>query len=180
MKYEDLKNKIDAQIEAYDILWKQTHIMFIPSSHKYLKDDGKEKLVQYGINEVYNEFVFKENKILFFIEKYLKSFKNILECGFIPFQKNNVCIPINNLCDEMIYFFDSLIASFAVIIESQQMNILIKYLNKSVQEFYPSRQQFGLWWQINMLRNRILHYTNARYDDSKETCSMYMDFLQGY
>lgn len=177
MKYDELIETIESQKQMNELLWKQTHIMFIPSFHKFANDDGKEKLVKYGINEVWNEFMFRENKILFFIDKYLETFSSALKNYSIKFEGDNISFPPIALFDEMVYYFDSVISAVSVIVEAEQKDVLAKYLDGiKIHEFYPTRQKFGLWWQIYMLRNRILHNTLARYDNSKDYCSRYIDF----
>ncbi len=177
MKYDELIETIESQKQMNELLRKQTYIMIIPSTHKYASDDGKTKLVKYGINDVWNEFMFKENKILFFIDKYLETFSSALKNYSTRFKEDNISFPPNALFNEMVYYFDSIISSVYVIVEAEQKEVLAKYLDGiKIHEFYPTRQKFGLWWQIYMLRNRVLHYTEARYDNNKDCCSRYMDF----
>lgn len=177
MKYDELIEAIESQKQMNEMLWKQTHIMFIPSSHKFVNDDGKEKLVKYGINEIWNDFVFKENKILFFINKYLETFNRALKNYCIKFEEDNISFSPIDLFEEMAYYFDSVISAVSVIVEAEQKTVLAKNLDSiKINKFYPTRQKFGLWWQIYMLRNRILHNTEARYDNSKDRCSRYADF----
>lgn len=177
MKYEGLIKTLESQKQENEILWKQTHIMFIPLTHKYKNDYLDDKLIQYGINEVWNDFMFKENKILFFLDKYLETFDNVLRKYCKKFEEDNISFPPIDLLDEMVYYFDALISSAAVIIEANQKEALLKYLkSEKLNDIYPTREKFGLWWQINMLRNRILHNTEARYDSTKESCSRYIDF----
>lgn len=177
MKYEELIEKIKIQRQKNEMLWKQTHIMFIPASHKFINDDGKEKLVKYGINEVWKDFMFKENKTLFFIDKYLETFDNALKNYCKKFEGDDISFPPIDLFDEMAYYFDSIIGAVWVIVEAEQKDILTKHLDSiKINKFYPTRKKFGLWWQIYMLRNRILHNTETRYGDSKNYCSRYHDF----
>lgn len=37
-------------------------------------------------------------------------------------------------------------------------------------------KEIGLFWEIYMLRNRIIHFTKARYDKSKAECIRFQDF----
>lgn len=177
VKYDDLIETIESQRQKNERLWKQTHIMFIPSFHKHMNDDGKEKLVIYGIDEVWKDFMYKENKILFFLDKYLESFDKGLRKYCKNFEGDDISFPPIDLFDEMVYYFDSIIGAVSVIIEAEQKDALINFLdNVRINKFYPTRQKFGFWWQIYMLRNRILHNTEARYDNTKGYCSRYIDF----
>lgn len=177
MKHDDLIETIKNQRQKNEILWKQTHIMFIPSFHKHMNDDGKEKIVIYGIDEVWENFIYKENEILFFLDKYLESFDKGLRKYCKNFDGDDICFPPIDLFDEMVYYFDSIIGAVSVIIEAEQKDALINFLdNVRINEFFSTRQKFGFWWQIYMLRNRILHNTEARYDNTKSHCSRYIDF----
>jgi hypothetical protein len=120
--------------------------------------------------------LYKENKTLFFIEHY---FKNMIESlsPYIGVLNKNISFPINNIMEKSLYYFDSIIATFSTIIESEQKNVLYQYLDEEkVNKFFPSRNELGLFWEIFMLRNRILHFTEARFDYSKKECIRYQDF----
>ena len=77
----------------------------------------------------------------------------------------------------MTYYFDSFIAAFSTMIEPEQKEILEKYFDKvQIKNIYPSRNEIGLYWQINILRNRVLHFTGRRYDYSDSSCCCYENF----
>ena len=80
MKYNELKNQIE-EIKTKTIkICQQTNIMFIPLTNKIVKENGTEEVkVQYGIDHVINEFLYKENKTLFLIEQLLKCYMQILK-----------------------------------------------------------------------------------------------------
>ena len=75
------------------------------------------------------------------------------------------------------YYFDSFISSFYTLIESEQENELCKYLNnKKIRGIFPNRKSIDLFWQVYMLRNRIIHFTEARYDNTEKECKRFYDF----
>lgn len=174
MVYNELKKKIQEQININEIIFKQTKIIVFPAMHELTKKCNIEMKVQYGINEVFNDFLFKEKQIIFFMDKYLTTYYEILK-RIDEFKSNDCFIAPNQLNEEMVFYFDSLIAAISIIIESQQKDELNKYLT-GISESYPSRQQFGLWWQIYMLRNRILHTTSPRYTNDTNYCTRYINF----
>lgn len=178
MKYKELKNQIDKiQIKTIKIC-QQTNIMFIPLTNKMFIENGTEEVkVQYGIDHVINEFLYKENKTLFFIGQLLKCYMKILESQSEMFLKNSISFPPNKYYCELTYYFDSLVASFSTIIENDQKEILEKFFDKEkINSIFPTRNKIGLYWQINMLRNRILHYTSRRYEYANKHCSCYENF----
>ena len=68
MKYKELKKEIEKiKIKTIKIC-QQTNVMFIPLTNKTVKENGTEEVkVHYGIDTVINEFLYKENKTLFFL-----------------------------------------------------------------------------------------------------------------
>lgn len=175
MKYKELKNEIEKiKIKTIKIC-QQTNAMFIPLTNKMFKENGTEEVkVQYGIDNVINEFLYKENKTLFFIENLLKCYMKIFESQSEMFLKNNISFPPNKNYCELTYYFDSIVASFSTIIEIDQKEVLEKFFDKKqINGIFPTRNKIGLYWQINMLRNRILHYTGRRYEYANKHCGCY-------
>ena len=80
MIYNDFVIEVKKMLEYNTLLWKQTHIMFIPLTNKIIRENsiGEETRVRYDINCLWQEFVYKENKILFFINKYINYFGKFL------------------------------------------------------------------------------------------------------
>lgn len=179
MKYNEYKNKIDELLKKNLLLWQQTHIMFIPITNKMVVENptGEETRVRYDISNVWDEFVYKENKVLFFINKYLNNMLNGINVNIGLMDKVDIWFPTNNIIEEAIYYFDALVSSFGTLIEPEQKDILCKYLDsKEINEVFPTRKDIGLYWQIYMLRNRIMHFTNGKYDYSKKECIRFHDF----
>lgn len=178
MKYNELKNQIE-EIKTKTIkICQQTNIMFIPLTNKIVKENGTEEVkVQYGIDHVINEFLYKENKTLFLIEQLLKCYMQILKNQSEMFCKNNISFPPSKDYCELTYYFDSFVASFSTIIENDQKEILEKFFDKEqINNVFPTRNKIGLYWQINMLRNRILHFTGRRYEYTNKYCCCYENF----
>lgn len=178
MKYGELKSKLDELKLKNDKAYMQTHIMFIPLNNKVIKQTGdKEVQVQYEIENVINEFLYKENKTIFLIGKFLICYLKILNTTSKLFLEKNICFPPDSRYQELTYYFDSFISSFSVIIEPEQKELLKQYFNKDIiDKKYPSKQNIGIYWQINMLRNRILHFTSRRYDYTNKACYCYENF----
>ena len=66
-------------MEKNNKIYKQNYIMFIPLAHKIFKENGyEEKRVQYDIDNVIKELSYKEKKTIFFINKFLETFKKIM------------------------------------------------------------------------------------------------------
>lgn len=175
MDYKTLFDKINNQIKYVDKLSKQINILNIIGFEKY-KNQTDEEVVRYDSNKLFDDFSFKISKIIFFLKKYLTLFNEIVSKDEL-LKQNNISICPDKRYEELTFYFDAFIASVSVVFESEQKQILSKYLNaKAIEKIYPSRNQFGIWWQIYMLRNRILHTTETRYDGNTNKCSRYMEF----
>lgn len=175
MDYKTLFDKINNQIKYVDKLSKQINILNIIGFEKY-KNQTDEEVVRYDSNKLFDDFSFKISKIIFFLKKYLTLFNEIVSKDEL-LKQNNISICPDKRYEELTFYFDAFIASVSVVFESEQKQILSKYLNaKAIEKIYPSRNQFGIWWQIYMLRNRILHTTETRYDRNTNKCSRYMEF----
>lgn len=178
VKYNDLIKKINYLNEMNNKTIKQANIMFIPLTKKVLFENGdKEVIVQFDIENVVEDFLYNEKKTIFFINQFLKEYLEMLLSYKNYFKKNNSCFCTNQYCEKMTYYFDSFVASFSTIIEPDQKEVLSNYLNKNeINKFYPSRDVFGLYWQIYMIRNRILHFTKKRYSYERKECFCYENF----
>lgn len=178
MKYTDLLKEINDLMEKNNKIYKQNYIIFIPLAHKIFKENGyEEKRVQYDIDNVIKELSYKEKKTIFFINKFLETFKKIMILDEKKLLEKKISFPPNQYYQELTYYFDSIVSSFSTIIESEQKKILEDYIShEKIKDVFPSRNRFGLYWQIYMLRNRILHFTEKRYDYNNKCCSCYQDF----
>lgn len=178
MKYNELKKQIEGIQTKTIKICQQTNIMFIPLANKIVKENGTEEVkVQYGIEDVINEFLYKENKTLFLIKQLLKCYMQILKNQSEMFLKNNISFSPSKDYYELTYYFDSFVASFSTIIENDQKEILENFFDRGqINDIFPTRNKIGLYWQINMLRNRILHYTKIRYAYTNKFCYCYENF----
>lgn len=175
MNLEELLDKIKFQIDYVDKVDKQINILKIIKFKKY-EQQTEEEVVTYDANELFDDFSFKINQATFFLKRYLEIFDEILLSTEL-FKQNNISICPDVRYEQMVYYFDAFISSISSIVEAEQKAILLKYLNsKNIEKIYPNRNKFGLWWQIYMLRNRILHTTEERFDGNKEICSRYIEF----
>ena len=179
MNYDEYVNKAKEALNNNQKILQQSHIMFIPCMNKRLRDNpiGQETRVRYDINEIWNDFVYKENKVLYFIDKYLQNMISGLEHYSNVLNENGVTTMPNETLEVAAYYFDALVSSFSVIIEGDQKAALCNnFGEKQLNDFFPSRNTPGLFWEIYMLRNRVAHFTNGRYSESSNLCERYLDF----
>ena len=139
MTYNDFVIKAKEVIEYNTLLWQQTHIMFIPITNKVIQENlvEEEKRVRYDFEELWYDFVFKENKVLFFIDKYLNSFLDGLSICDISKNMKNISMSSNETIEKAIYYFDSFISFFYTLIEPQQKVVFCDFFgSKKVNSFF--------------------------------------------
>lgn len=137
---------------------------------------GQEYLCTYDIGELWDEYSVKLRKCLFFLEKYYAGMRNeiLIHAEMLKRDDIGTC-PSRNM-EEAIFYFDAFILSACAVIDNEEKDYLAAYLKETdIKSFYPSKKEIGLYWQLNLLRNRIVHHTGGRYIDS-ETSQRYFDF----
>lgn len=137
------------------------------------KNGTEEHVVRYDAQRVIEEFLYKEKELIYFINQFINNIKYVIE--------NNHCDAANRTImlndNRFVYYFDGVITQMYLISESEQRVQIQNYINKGKKiDFYPNRNSFGLWWEIYMLRNRIVHYTETRYTPNKEVCYCFNSF----
>ena len=137
---------------------------------------GQEYLCVYDIGELWDEYSVKLRKCLYFLEKYCTGMKNEILIHAEPLKNNDVGICPSRNMEEAIFNFDAFILSACAVIDNEEKDYLAAYLKQTdIKPFYPDKREIGLYWQLNLLRNRIIHHTGGRYINS-EVCQRYFDF----
>lgn len=137
---------------------------------------GQEYELTYDISELTDEYSWKIKKCQYFLDKYLQGILKELE-SISDLQKDN-CITTGRtyFLDEAIYNFDAFVLASSEILEGESIGYMTSYLRRTpVSNYYPKKAEIGLYWQLNLLRNRIIHHTGGRYDNSGG-CYRYCDF----
>ena len=143
--------------------------------------DGKEHLVRYDISEAWKDYLFVLNGILYRwdncfglllqikdeIKKLSKSFsEDMIMCNWPT-------------CDKLSYEFENLIVSFNKINENPMImnlsQVMSPYDSKKLKDnCYKDDSLKGLFWKINLLRNRSAHSTPGYYSDESNEAQRYM------
>lgn len=90
--------------------------------------------------------------------------------------ENGVCVTSGPYLEEAIFNFDSFILSISSIMEYEERDYLATQLKRvNIYDIYPNKGEIGLYLQVNIIRNRIIHHTGGRYINGKE-CSRFLDF----
>lgn len=182
MKYEDFLNAVSSIKHKNQKLSKMINIMYIPIMNIDFKkyEFGKEYLCKYDLSNIWSTYSYKLRKSIFYINEYYKYMllELKLQSKAIKFD-SNISIPCSFNSEIATYNFDSMILSFATIIEGDEKNNIGSYLSKitryRLNTIFPSKFKM-LYWEINILRNRIIHTTCGRYSEKNDECRRFYDF----
>ena len=157
-------NKTQFQIQS---------ILIASMQLNYEKCGSEEQLVRYDELRIVEEYLYKEKELIYFISQFLTNINSMVDK--INHTDGNISFPPTN--DKFQFYFDSMITQLYLLFESEQRVQIQHYFNKDKDFiFYPNRNQYGLWWEVYMLRNRIVHYTKNRYLPKREDCACYHSF----
>ena len=126
------------------------------------------------------EYSWKANKCQYFLTKYLEGILKelIFHCKYIEniTESEETFVATTHILDEAIYNFDAFVLAASALLEGEGVGYMAAYLRKTpIANFYPKKHEIGLYWQLNLLRNRIIHHTGGRYENG-EVCQRYSDF----
>ena len=150
---------------------------------KLVANSGEEMLVKYNIDEVWKDYIFILQGVLYrwdicFLKQsqILESLKNLL-----PKQDLNerVLISASSKCDELSYEFENFLVSFARLYEEPLLVEISRHISRSEQKILrngcPKRDdENGLFWELNLLRNRSAHTTPGFYTSHNDYSVRYM------
>lgn len=174
MNFKEYKKIVkDLENEYVNIEFKIQSILIASIELNIEKNKGEEQLVRFDELRIIEEYIYKEKELVYFVSQFLENLNSQIDisnckCG-------NTFYPVSN--EKFSFYFDGLITQLYLLFESEQRVLLQHYFNKDkALSYYPNRNEFGLWWEVYMLRNRIVHYTGNRYLPGTEMCSCYCSF----
>lgn len=141
---------------------------------------GVEYRATYDLPELLEEYSWKANKCHYFLGKYIDAI--LQELAF--HEKHMENIPVSDdismgkttILDEAVYHFDAFVLSASALMEGESAGYMEAFLRRMpIVQYYPKREEIGLYWQLNLLRNRIVHHTGGRFDNG-EICQRFFDF----
>ena len=184
MKYNELEKEHKEINDAILILEKKIHMLHFILLKISLNNTeiGKEEICKYDITELWREYSFKLEKSIYYIYEYIngirKAIMKLLEISNFD-EQDTIFIPTMNSFDIVpaIYSFDSMIVSISSLIEGDWKNIFSKYLNPNrILSIFPDNKDISLFWELNIIRNRIVHPTLSRYNTKNNECRQFVYF----
>lgn len=167
-----ITGKIEKELRCLDSL----KFMYIQEKFQV----GCEYMLMFDLPELWDEYNWKASKCIYFLSKYL-------ECMSLEIQlhkkvldeymdNDEIFIGTSGWLREASYHFDAFVLAACAILEQEEKDYMAAYLKRTdIASFYPSKKEIGLYWQLNLLRNRIIHHTGGRFDNG-EVCQRFFDF----
>ena len=137
---------------------------------------GEEYKCKYDLPDLWREYELKLKKCIYFLEHYCNELIKELDFHRDPLQSNDISVSPTIHLEEAIFNFDAFVLSTATIMDYEERDYLIAQFKKArINDIYPNKEEIGLYWQLNLLRNRIIHHTGGRFMNTKE-CNRFLDF----
>ncbi len=158
------------------------------SDMDYCVKNSEEHVATYKVFEVWKDYLFLLNGVLFrwddcirLLEEILKDFDFILEKPDDNSVKEDMVFSGNWKTDIYSYRFEDFIVSFSRLNESVLMSEISRALPKELRETvtrisYKKSDVNGLYWRVNLLRNKSAHSSKGAYTAYNDKCARYMSF----
>lgn len=172
-KCTSTRSKIQANIDSIN-----NRIM-----QKKIAQAGVEIKAAYNLDEVWSDYLYVLNGILYRWDKCILKLKEILEMleefTIASEAEGQIFIGAFQQCNELSYEFENLLVSFAKLYEEPLLVEVSRHLSKTEQQKFrkccPQRDdENGLFWEMNLLRNRAAHSTPGFYTMHQNYSARYM------
>lgn len=177
-----LKNKLE-------LAKKQEYVMQLPF-WDILRNSypaGVEHLVRHELNDAWDDYSFLIRKVFYRINNYIILLQKLLDpleelLNSLDGSKSIFALGIGKYqTDKLSYEFEDMIIAFSKLYEEAIVSETSRYLPpKFASEFRkncPKKNDVnGLYWRINLLRNRVAHSTSGKYFQKDGQSSRYETF----
>lgn len=148
---------------------------------KQALDAGVEKIVVYDVNEVWNDYRFILQGVLYRWDSCFSKLNIVLDSIPPELLKNeDPCFIFSNvLCDDLSYEFENLVVSFPKLYEADLINEINRHISTEekmlLEKNVPKKNdEKGLYWELNLLRNRAAHSTPGFYTEHESRAARYL------
>lgn len=137
---------------------------------------NEEYICQFDLQDLWRDYSVKLKKCIYFLENYCSRLLKEIDYQDYLIQADDISVPPSVYLEEAIFNFDALILAVSAVIDNEEKDYLKNQFRKAkISDIYPSKKETGLYWQLNILRNRIIHHTGGRYINDGE-CKRFLDF----
>lgn len=137
---------------------------------------NEEHKCQFDLPDLWKDYSLKLKKCAYFLEHYCIGLLKEIEFQNDLIRVDNISVSPSSYLEEAIFNFDAFILSTSSVIDYEGRNYLATQFKRvKIGDIYPNRKEIGLYWQLNILRNRIIHHTGGRFINGEE-CQRFLDF----
>ena len=178
-------NNINNRIDSID---KKIYILNSLFSISYVinSEVGIETRAKYSVKDVWETYSFYIRKVLYRMNDVIISLKYVLNLlNKIPPVSNTdakISFPLGEDCYSLFYDFEDLMISFTRLYDKDYISDIVNYLSKSgaseFRSYLPDVNDVnGLYWKVNLLRNRSAHPGFGFYnsDETYESNERFID-----
>lgn len=161
----------------------QSHIESIQQRvmEKQALDAGVETRMVYDINEVWSDYRFILQGVLYRWDNCFSKLRKILNClpPELLQEEKSWFMPFGMLGDELSYEFENLVVSFPKLYEEALIVEMKRHIPTEektlLEKIRPKKNdEKGLYWELNLLRNRAAHSTPGFYTEHESRAARYL------
>lgn len=185
------KEAMDSMLKTIDELEKelkktisQVEVMLLPFNYIDFKNvepnvESKECIATYTASHAWQDYKYNINRVLYHMKRMIMQEKN--QCNYLTEHINRsqneenygFYLGVGTGVDDLAYEFESMVTAFARLYEEPLIVECCRYMkhkySKVFKENCPKRADIdGLWWRINLLRNRVVHTTPGVYSQKED------------
>ncbi len=141
-----------------------------------------EHVVTYSSSTSWETFSFFIKKVMYRMKSVSDGIKDMVnDLNEKVVDDCKIFIPFAQCYEHIFYDFEDMVIAFSRLYESDMIDEICRFLNnnlkKKMVDNLPKKNDVnGLYWRINLLRNRLAHSTSGRYDN-RNKAKRYLDFL---
>lgn len=171
----EVKRLINKCKEELNKINKSIEIIELKRINKLLKESGEEKLVKYDISCVWQEYLFYLKGMLYRWNNCFLKLNQIIK----EYNKDGMFFGNNPIGDELSYEFENVLISFNKLYEDPLLIEIERHIpnadKKILRSVCPKKNdENGLYWEVNLLRNRAAHGIKGFYTEHDDFAARYM------
>ncbi|MDR2162812.1 MAG: hypothetical protein LBO70_02555 [Clostridiales Family XIII bacterium] len=176
-------DSVNQMRERVHRLQKQIMIMTLPRmENKNMPDPGREELAKHDTFHKFDDFQYLESRVIYHYFNYADACKSALrQIEKMPFDfHNGISFTIPSNCSyEMAFAFEGIVSAFGITMETPVVEEVKRGLSSKIFNDFPRRQiqrdnVDGLYWRINVLRNRAVHFDEPRYHNADSNAQRWL------
>ena len=181
MAFKDEIKHVYDLIDRLEVTEKRLQSVQIPIlEYMSQNTDSEERVACYGLDDAWKKYAYLVEKVCFRMRKAATLLSTYLKYC-VKIAGDGCAIPPDNVCHQLAFECEDMIIATTRLYDEDCIEDLIRYIprkdnQRSLRNNLPKKNDIdGLYWRINLLRNRMAHSTGGAYSN-KELSHRFMDF----